>query len=106
MYEHTTTGLSCDLIPIITATALRVEEIQDALQIFWLIECGLLSPLKRPLNRRQLQCLGHGNVVVWIDERDIIDVRQLGHVVSSCSNVNINRISSMGGHGSTRYNVM
>jgi hypothetical protein len=61
--------LERDLTRFITSTALLVENAVDALQVLWLVECGALPVMKRPLAKEQSRCLGHGNVMVWLDRK-------------------------------------
>lgn len=61
--------LERDLTRFITSTALLVENAVDALQVLWLVECGVLPVMKKPLTKEQSQCLGHGNVMVWLDRK-------------------------------------
>lgn len=81
MLDYSDAGLECDLTPLITSTSLLVEDARDALKVLWLVECGLLPPLRRPLSRKQAEWLGHGNVMVWLDNQasslDGVTVRML-----------------------------
>lgn len=61
--------LERDLTRFITSTALLVENAEDALRVLWLVECGVIPVMKKPLVREQSQCLGHGNVMVWLDRK-------------------------------------
>lgn len=54
--------------PPITSFALSVEDAKDALEVLWLVQCGLLPLLHRPLTEEQGKSLGHGSVLVWIDK--------------------------------------
>lgn len=44
------------------------------MQVFFLVECGLLRPRPRPLTPEEARCLGHGAVLVWQDDLCSSDV--------------------------------
>lgn len=57
-----------DLSHVITSTSLSVTCAQEALDVLWLVECGKLDVLRKPLRADQGVLLGHGSVLVWIDD--------------------------------------
>lgn len=54
----------------ITHPHLRVESATDALAVMFLVDCGVLPPLVTdgPLPLDRARHLGHGNVLVFLDE--------------------------------------
>lgn len=55
-------------ISLLTHPSLMVRNADEAMQLFFLVECGLLHSRPRPLAPEEARSLGHGAVLVWQDE--------------------------------------
>lgn len=55
---------------LLTHFSLAVRDAADAMRVMFLVDCGLLSALPRPLTYEEATELGHGAVLVWKDDSD------------------------------------
>jgi hypothetical protein len=62
------------LINLLTHPSLVVRNADEAMGVFFLVECGLLQPRPRPLAPEELRSVGHGAVLVWQDDLSSSDV--------------------------------
>lgn len=62
------------LISLLTHPSLMVRNADEAIWVFFLVECGLLRPRPRPLSPEESRSLGHGAVLVWQDDLSSSDV--------------------------------
>lgn len=65
---------------LLTHFSLAVRDAADAMRVMFLVDCGLLSALPRPLTYDEATELGHGAVLVWKDDNDSRSVQN--HEVS------------------------
>lgn len=60
-----------DLMASLTHTRLHIETTADALAVMFLVECGVLRPAATDGIHLELgRHLGHGNVLVFLDQND------------------------------------
>lgn len=88
LYHQTTATLATSidglqergLESLLTHFCLAVRNAEDAMRVMFLVDCGLLSTLPRPLTYEEATDLGHGAVIVWKSDNDSQSVRN--HEVS------------------------